>query len=57
VVKEKPREAQEMLAVAVRLKKYAEAYTAKWASSNATEDRDKLYAWKLKSHQRIMNHQ
>jgi hypothetical protein len=45
--KEKPTEAQEMLAMATRLKKYAEAYTAKWASPSTNEDRNKLYAWKL----------
>ena len=45
--KEKPTEAQQMLAMATQLKKYAEAYTAKWASPTTKEDRDKLYAWKL----------
>jgi hypothetical protein len=45
--KEKPTEAQQMLAMATKLKKYAEAYTAKWASSSTKEDRNKLYAWKL----------
>jgi hypothetical protein len=45
--KEKPTEVQQMLAMATKLKKYAEAYTAKWASPSTKEDRNKLYAWKL----------
>jgi hypothetical protein len=45
--KEKPTEAQQMLAMATKLKEYAEAYTAKWASPSTKEDRNKLYAWKL----------
>jgi hypothetical protein len=29
------------------LKEYAEAYTTKWGHPNASEDKDKKYAWKL----------
>jgi hypothetical protein len=47
VEEEKPTDGQEIKALAEQLKKYAEIYTAKWASPNASEVRDKQYAWKL----------